>query len=66
MPSTRRQKAKSRRSREADMLSDYENMVIMLGVNTLGNQDKDMDSFTDASINRELNTTEVNREFIVR
>ena len=31
MPSTRKQKAKVRRSREQDMLSDIENVDIMLG-----------------------------------
>ena len=31
MPSTRRQKAKARKSREMDMLSDIENMDVMLG-----------------------------------
>ena len=31
MPSSRRQKAKARKSREMDMLSDTENMDVMLG-----------------------------------
>ena len=31
MPSTRRQKAKARRSRDMDMLSDYDNLDVMLG-----------------------------------
>ena len=31
MPSTRRQNAKARRSREMDMLSDYDNLDVMLG-----------------------------------
>ena len=31
MPSTRRQKAKARKSREMDILSDMENMDVMLG-----------------------------------
>ena len=31
MPSTRRQKAKARRSREMDILSDYDNLDVMLG-----------------------------------
>ena len=31
MPSTRRQKAKARKSREMDMLSDFENLDVMLG-----------------------------------
>ena len=35
------------------MLSGYENTDIMLGGNTLEDQDEDMDRFTIASINRE-------------
>ena len=31
MPSTRKQKGKARMSRELDMLSDYDNMDVMLG-----------------------------------
>ena len=31
MPSTRRQKAKARRSKEMDKLSDYDNLDVMLG-----------------------------------
>ena len=31
MPSTRRQKAKARKSREMDMMFDYENMDVILG-----------------------------------
>ena len=31
MPSTRRQKAKARKSRELDMMSDIDNLVMMLG-----------------------------------
>ena len=31
MPSTRCQKAKAKRSREMDMLSDYDNLDVMLG-----------------------------------
>ena len=31
MPSTRRQKAKARRSREMDMLSDFDNLDVILG-----------------------------------
>ena len=31
MPSTRRQKAKARRSREMDMMSDFDNLDVMVG-----------------------------------
>ena len=62
MPSTRRQKAKSRRSRDADMLSDYENMDIVLGSNNSENQDVEMDSFINGSVNRERDNVEANGE----
>ena len=32
MPTTRKQKSKARKSREADMLSDFENLNILLGI----------------------------------
>ena len=31
MPSTRRQKAKARKSSETDMMFDYDNMDVMIG-----------------------------------
>ena len=31
MPSTRKQKAKERRSRQSDLMSDIENLDVMLG-----------------------------------
>ena len=31
MPSTRRQKAKARKSREMDMMSDFDNMDVIIG-----------------------------------
>ena len=37
MPSTRKQKAKEKRSRQSDVMSDLENMKVMLG-NYSGNQ----------------------------
>ena len=37
-------------------------MDIMLGSNSLENQDVDMDSFTNASMIRETNTADANRE----
>ena len=44
MPSTRRQKAKARKSRELDMLSDYENMDIMLGDGNSNSIERELDS----------------------
>ena len=53
MPSTRRQKAKSRRSREADIMSDYENMDVMLGSGRLDDLNEDIDSLTARSSQRD-------------
>ena len=53
MPSTRRQKAKNRRSREADIMSDYENMDVMLGSGRLDDLNEDVDSFTARSSHRD-------------
>ena len=35
MPSTRRQKAKARKSREMDVMSDFENMDVILGIDNI-------------------------------
>ena len=43
MPSTRKQKAKARKSRELDMLSDYDNMDVMLEGNS-NSIDRELDS----------------------
>ena len=48
MPSTRRQKAKARKSRELDMLSDYGNMDIMLGDGNSNSIEKELDSLINA------------------
>ena len=44
MPSTRRQKAKARKSRELDMLSDYDNMDVMLGDGNSNSIERELDS----------------------
>ena len=44
MPSTRRQKAKARKSRELDMLSDYGNMGVMLGEGNSNSIERELDS----------------------
>ena len=44
MPSTRRQKAKAKKSRELDMLSDYGNMEIMLGCGNSNSIERELDS----------------------
>ena len=48
MPSTRRQKAKARKSRELDMLSDYGNMDIMLGDGNSNSIERELDSLINA------------------
>ena len=48
MPSTRRQKAKIRKSRELDMLSDYGNMDVMLGERNSNSLERELDSLINA------------------
>ena len=55
MPSTRRQKAKSRKSRELDMLSDYGNMDVMLGGRSSNSTERELDSL--------INVPEGQRDF---
>ena len=55
MPSTRRQKAKSRKSRELDMLSDYGNMDVMLGERNSNSIERELDSL--------INVPEGQRDF---
>ena len=55
MPSTRRQKAKSRKSRELDMLSDYGNMDVMLGGISSNSIERELDSL--------INVPEGQRDF---
>ena len=42
MPTTRKQKSKVRKSKEADMLSDSENMDIMLGTNLFEREESEL------------------------
>ena len=48
MPSTRKQKAKERRSRQLDVMSDVENVDVVLGDYSTINQDND---HSEAEIN---------------
>ena len=48
MPSTRKQKAKARKSRELDMLSDYGNMDVMLGEGNSNSLKRELDSLINA------------------
>ena len=49
MPSTRRQKAKARRSREADIMSDIENMDVLIGNPNLTENRLDFDITSERS-----------------
>ena len=55
MPSSMRQKAKSRKSRELDMLSDYGNMDVMLGGRNSNSIERELDSL--------INVPEGQRDF---
>ena len=48
MPSTRRQKVKTRKSMELDMLSDYGNMDVMLGERNSNSIERERDSLINA------------------
>ena len=51
MPSTRRQKAKARKSREMDILSDIENMDVMLGNGDTNPRERELaDAFEQSSV----------------
>ena len=56
MPSTRRQKAKARRSREADIVSDMENMDILLGTPDLAENRLDFDLVSKRSYRQTRDT----------
>ena len=59
MPSTRRQKAKARKSREMDMLSDIENMDVMLGnANNNPIERELVDAIEQSSVQGDIETCE--------
>ena len=49
MPSTRSKKARARRSREADIMSDIENMDILLGTDQYNQIERDLEQMTNFS-----------------
>ena len=49
MPSTRRQKAKARNSRELDMISDFEKMDIMLGNDNINTFEREISNVIGSS-----------------
>ena len=62
MPSTRKQKAKERRSRQLDIMSNVENVVVMLGNYSTINQDDDSSEAEinlDSESSRPLRTSDV-------
>ena len=62
MPSTRRQKAKARKSRELDMLSDYGNMDLMLGDGNSNSIERDLDALINVPDGRRDYRSFPNRE----
>ena len=59
MPSTRRQKAKARKSREMDMLSDIENMDVMLGNGSSNPVERELtDAIEQSSVQGDVESNE--------
>ena len=59
MPSTRRQKAKARKSREMDILSDIENMDVMLGNEDSNPIERDLaDAIEQSSMQGDIESSE--------
>ena len=57
MPSTRRQKAKARKSREMDMMSDFENLDVMLGSENINPLERDLaDAIDQSSVHGDADT----------
>ena len=59
MPSTRRLKAKTRKSREMDMLSDIENMEVMLGNGSNNHIERELaDAIEQSSVQGDVESNE--------
>ena len=57
MPSTRKQKAKARKSREMDMMSDYDNLDVMLGNDINNPIERELaDAIEQSSVHEDANT----------
>ena len=55
MPSTRRQKAKARKSREVDMMSDMKNLDVMLGSGSNNPIDRELvDAIEQSSVQEDI------------
>ena len=74
MPTTRKQKSRARKSREADMPSDIENLDIMLGSNRLEREESEFCNSVrrpespshNALVNHEMNSHSNSREDEIR
>ena len=70
MPTTRKQKSKARKSREADMLSDIENLDLMFGSNHLEREESELSNSVrrpespswNALVNHDVNSHSNSRE----
>ena len=63
MPSTRKQKAKARKSREIDMMSDYDNLDVMLGNDKNNPIERELaDAIEQSSVHGDANTNTCHRE----
>ena len=70
MPTTRKQKSRARKSREADKLSDIENLDIMLGSNHLETEESELSNSVrrpespsyNALVNHDVNSHSNSRE----
>ena len=57
MPSTRKQKAKARKSREMDIMSDYDNLDVMLGNDINNPIERELaDAIEQSSVHEDANT----------
>ena len=66
MPSTRRQKAKARKSKEMDMMSDFENLDVMLGndnVNPIERELSNVIGNSESHYDDELNSHPMENDF---
>ena len=62
MPSTRRQKAKARKSREMDMMSDFDNLDVMLGNDNNNPIERELaDAIEQSSVHEDSNTKTYHR-----
>ena len=63
MPSTRKQKAKARKSRELNMMSDYDNLDVMLGNDNNNPIERELADATEQSaVHEDANTNTYHRE----